>query len=93
MNDFALNTLNIASIGLAFVAFLVCLLVWFFLNRASVRANEQVLLLNELLEQQKKQTEILMRLGQGQSGKTAEDDTKAGPDGDPALFKDFIAER
>jgi uncharacterized membrane protein len=91
MNEFALNTLNIASIGLALLALLVCLLVWFFLNRASVRANEQVLLLNELLEQQKKQTEILMRLGQG--GKTTEDDTKTVPDGDPTLFKDFIAER
>ncbi len=91
MNELALNTLNFATIGLALLALLVCLLVWFFLNRASVRANEQVLLLNELLEQQKKQTEILMRLGQG--GKTTEDDTKTGPDGDPTLFKDFIAER
>ena len=90
MNEFGLNTLNLASIGLSLLAFIVGLLVWFFLNRASVRANEQIMLLNELLEQQKKQTEILMRLGRNAS---ADSDPKTASTGEPVLFKDFIAER
>ncbi len=90
MNDFELNTFNIASLGLSLLAVIVGLLVWFFLNRASVRANEQIMLLNELLEQQKKQTEILMRLGRANA---PENDAKALPAGEPGMFKDFIAER
>ena len=90
MNDFGLNTINIASIGLFLLIFIIGLFVWFFLNRASVRANEQIMLLNELLEQQKKQTEILMRLGQVNS---PQNDAKGLPTGEPGLFKDFIAER
>ncbi|WP_253073310.1 YebO family protein [Sodalis ligni] len=65
-------------------------MVWFFLNRASVRANEQIMLLNELLEQQKKQTELLMRLGQMNS---PQNDAKVPAAGEPIMFKDFIAER
>ncbi|WP_213993670.1 YebO family protein [Sodalis sp. dw_96] len=90
MNDFGLNTANLASMGLFFLIFVIGLIVWFFLNRASVRANEQITLLNELLEQQKKQTEILIRLGQGNSPQT---DAKASSASDPVMFKDFIAER
>ncbi|TKI08205.1 YebO family protein [Martelella alba] len=90
MNEFGLNTLNLASLGLSLVTFLIGLLVWYFLNRASVRANEQIRLLNELLEQQKRQTEILARLGRHS---TADEETKTPPAGEPALFKDFIAER
>ncbi|XBS68309.1 YebO family protein [Acerihabitans sp. KWT182] len=90
MNDFGLNTLNIGVIALFLFVFCIGLLVWFFLNRASVRANEQITLLNELLEQQKKQTELLMRLGQAGS---SQNDAKAPPAGEPVTFKDFIAER
>ncbi len=90
MNDFGLNTLNIASMGLILLFFIIGLVVWFFLNRASVRANEQIMLLNELLEQQKKQTELLMRLGQMNS---PQNDAKTSSAGEPIIFKDFIAER
>lgn len=46
--------------GIAFA--LVGLIAWFYVNRASVRANEQVRLLQALLEEQKKQTAMLQRL-------------------------------
>ncbi|WP_413738695.1 YebO family protein [Sodalis sp. RH21] len=90
MNEFGLNTVNIASVALCLIAFIFCLVFWFFLNRASVRANEQIVLLNELLEQQKKQTEILQRLGQGAN---PDNGVKAFPASEPIMFKDFIAER
>ncbi|CAK8741027.1 hypothetical protein SODG_004455 [Sodalis praecaptivus] len=35
------------------------------MNRASVKANEQIALLTELLEQQKQQTELLAKLTRG----------------------------
>ncbi|MCW2473688.1 MULTISPECIES: YebO family protein [unclassified Symbiopectobacterium] len=37
-------------------------LVWFFVNRASVRANEKIRLLQEILEQQRLQTALLQSL-------------------------------
>lgn len=37
-------------------------LVWFFVNRASVRANEKIRLLHEILEQQRIQTALLQTL-------------------------------
>ena len=46
--------------GIAFA--LAGLIAWFYVNRASVRANEQVRLLQALLEEQKKQTAMLQRL-------------------------------
>jgi len=90
MNDFGLNTLNVASVALCFIAFIIFLVIWYFLNRASVRANEQIVLLNELLEQQKIQTELLKRLGQGAA---PDQGVKAFPGSEPSMFKDFIAER
>ncbi|NDL62509.1 YebO family protein [Acerihabitans arboris] len=90
MNEFGFDTVNIASMAIAVVTFIVCLVVWFYLNRASVRANEQISLLNELLEQQKKQTELLLRLGQGNN---PDSDAKTLPTGESIMFKDFIAER
>ena len=41
---------------------LMGLIVWFFVNRASVRASEQIRLLEALLEEQKKQNALLQRL-------------------------------
>lgn len=38
------------------------LLLWFFVNRASSRSNEQIELLQSLLDQQKRQTALLRRL-------------------------------
>ncbi|GLR09123.1 hypothetical protein COO59_02850 [Mixta theicola] len=48
--------------GIAFAV--VGLIAWFFVNRASVRASEQIRLLEALLEEQKKQNAILHQLTQ-----------------------------
>ncbi|HCB1497918.1 YebO-like protein [Klebsiella oxytoca] len=53
---------NLASVALSVVLLLVGLLLWFFVNRASSRANEQVVLLQALLDQQKRQNALLRRL-------------------------------
>lgn len=90
MNVFGFDTANLASLALSFVVFIICLVGWFYLNRASIRANEQISLLNQLLEQQKKQTELLSRLGHDN---IPDHGAKLLPGGEPATFKDFIAER
>lgn len=58
--------------GIAFA--LVGLIAWFFVNRASVRASEQIRLLEALLEEQKKQNAILHRLTQQATSSEEESD-------------------
>ncbi|ELY4157519.1 YebO family protein [Cronobacter turicensis] len=60
MNDIVNSgALNVASLAISLFGALVA---WFFINRASVRANQQVELLEALLEQEKRQTALLRRL-------------------------------
>lgn len=49
---------------IVFIMLVVCFvaLVWFFVMRASVRANEQIRLLQEIAEQQRAQTALLKLL-------------------------------
>lgn len=47
---------------------LIGLLVWFVINRASVRANEQIRLLEALLDEQKRQNQLLKKLVEAQPG-------------------------
>ena len=56
------GALNLASLALSFLLLLVGLVLWFFVNRASSRANEQIELLESLLDQQKRQNALLRRL-------------------------------
>ena len=51
------GVMNIASLVL-----LIGLILWFFINRASSRTNEQIELLEALLDQQKRQNALLRRL-------------------------------
>ena len=53
---------SLASLALSVVLLLVGLLLWFFVNRASSRSNEQIELLQSLLDQQKRQNALLRRL-------------------------------
>lgn len=59
------------------------------MNCASVKANEQIALLTELLEQQKQQTELLAKLTRRDRLNPASTPVT----GEPIMFKDFIAER
>ncbi|WP_276851352.1 YebO family protein [Enterobacter oligotrophicus] len=54
--------LSIASLAIALVILVVGLVLWFFVNRASSRTNEQIELLEALLDQQKRQNALLRRL-------------------------------
>ncbi|ENA0608393.1 YebO family protein [Enterobacter bugandensis] len=54
--------LSMASLVVSLVVLVVGLVLWFFVNRASSRTNEQIELLEALLDQQKRQTALLRRL-------------------------------
>lgn len=56
------GVLNLASLLLSVVILVVGLALWFFVNRASSRSNEQIELLEALLDQQKRQNALLRRL-------------------------------
>ncbi|MGR5945956.1 YebO family protein [Enterobacter sp. C4G1] len=54
--------LSMASLVISLVIMVVGLVLWFFVNRASSRTNEQIELLEALLDQQKRQNALLRRL-------------------------------
>ncbi len=55
--------------GVVTVLVIIGLIAWFFVNRASVKANQQIQLLEALLEEQKKQNTLLRRLTDSVAGK------------------------
>jgi len=59
MYDLGFGPNSLVSLVVAVLALLVGLWIWFLVNRASVRANEQIRLLQEIAEQQRQQTELL----------------------------------
>ncbi len=69
MNDLASGAMGMVSLGFTAGFIVVGLLAWFFINRASVRANEQIHLLEALLEEQKRQNALLIRLTDTLAGK------------------------
>lgn len=74
MNDLVSSgALNLASLALSFLLLLVGLVLWFFVNRASSRANEQIELLEALLDQQKRQNALLRRLCEANEPEKTED--------------------
>ncbi|MDH2066134.1 YebO family protein [Pantoea sp. GD03673] len=68
MNELAANSGPLVSYGLLVIVLIVAFVAWFFVNRASVRAGEQIRLLESLLEEQKKQNQLLRRLIELQPG-------------------------
>ncbi|MCQ8227949.1 MULTISPECIES: YebO family protein [Pantoea] len=62
MNELAANTSPLFNYGVLAIIILVAFIVWFFVNRASVRASEQIRLLEAVIEEQKKQNVLLRRL-------------------------------
>ncbi|MEM6050188.1 YebO family protein [Erwinia sp. P7711] len=69
MNDLANGAVGLASMGFTAALVIVGLIAWFFINRASVRASQQVQLLEALLEEQKRQNVLLRRLTDSVAGK------------------------
>ncbi|WP_425591539.1 YebO family protein [Brenneria roseae] len=88
-----MNILEMVFIALVVV---LVMLVWFFINRASVRANEQIKLLHEIVEQQRQQLALLnMLVPQEVREEKAEDaDALQIQERDDVLaFKNVIPER
>nr|WP_240355137.1 YebO family protein [Pectobacterium brasiliense] len=74
---------------------LLAALVWFFVNRASVRANEQVKLLQDIVEQQRQQLALLKKLLPQDAEKSEPETFAAERDRDDVelTFKSVIPER
>ncbi|AUX72907.1 YebO family protein [Erwinia pyrifoliae] len=62
MNELTSGATAIASTVIIVIMVIVSLVAWFFVNRVSVRANQQIQLLESLLAEQKRQNLLLHRL-------------------------------
>ena len=90
MFDLAMGQSSLASLVLCVLFILLFLLLWFVVNRASVRANQQIQLLQEIAEQQRQQTELLKILAAQVKGSTPKEPEEE----DSALsLRGFIPER
>ncbi|MGB9096912.1 YebO family protein [Erwinia sp.] len=69
MNEMTNGAMGLASMGFSVALVIVGLIAWFFVNRASVKASQQVQLLEALLEEQKRQNVLLRRLTDSVAGK------------------------
>lgn len=87
--------LNMASLMISLVVLLVGLVIWFFVNRASSRTNEQIELLEALLDQQKRQNALLRRLCEANEPeeKASAKDAVAEDNTDQDDFIRLVAER
>lgn len=74
-----LNTgvLSMASLVISVVLLVVGLVLWFFVNRASSRTNEQIELLETLVDLQKRQNALLRRLCEANEPDVEEEDKPA----------------
>ncbi|MFJ5338425.1 YebO family protein [Pectobacterium sp. CHL-2024] len=87
--------MNILEVVFVLLIVLLAVLVWFFVNRASVRANEQVKLLQEIVEQQRQQLALLKKLLPQNAEKSEPETLAAERDRDDVelTFKSVIPER
>lgn len=94
MNELNVGVINIASLAISLSVLIVGLVLWFFVNRASSRANEQVALLEALLDQQKRQNALLRRLCEANEPQEEKKVTSpAAQDDDEDDFVRLVAER
>ena len=87
------GALSLASLAVSVVILVVGLVLWFFVNRASSRTNEQIELLEALLDQQKRQNALLRRLCEAnEPEKEAEPAVVTATDEDHDIIR-LVAER
>lgn len=95
MNEINNGAMDMVSAGIVALLVIIGLVVWFFVNRASVKASQQVqlleALLEALLEEQKRQNAMLRRLTDAVAGK--EQGAAAKDDADSKDFTRLIPER
>lgn len=87
------GAINLASLVVSLVVLVAGLLLWFFVNRASSRTNEQIELLESLLDQQKRQTALLRRLCEANEPEKDEPEQKPSVQADGDDFIRLVAER
>ncbi|MBK0000182.1 MULTISPECIES: YebO family protein [Erwiniaceae] len=85
MNEMVNDVQGLTSTALIMALVIIGLVVWFFVNRASVRANQQIQLLEALLEEQKRQNALLRKLTEN-----AADKAQPEPAPEDDAEKDFI---
>ncbi|PRD13941.1 YebO family protein [Pantoea coffeiphila] len=85
MNEMVNDVQGLTSTALIMALVIIGLVVWFFVNRASVRANQQIHLLEALLEEQKRQNALLRKLTENAADKAQPEQA---PEDDAE--KDFI---
>ncbi|MFP1921367.1 YebO family protein [Lonsdalea quercina] len=78
---------------LVMLIILLALVVWFFVNRASVRANEQIRLLQEIVKQQKKQLALMQTLIPVHPSAEPVQEAKQEDDDTDVYFRNVIPER
>lgn len=87
------DSINIVPLAVSVAVLLLVIVLWFFINRASVRASEQIALLEELVDLQKRQNSLLRRLCEAnESEPVVENSREAIQDGDDSLVG-MVAER
>ncbi|MEI2628962.1 YebO family protein [Erwinia aphidicola] len=91
MNEINNGAMDMVSAGIVALLVIIGLVVWFFVNRASVKASQQVQLLEALLEEQKRQNAMLRRLTDAVAGK--EQGAAAKDNADSKDFTRLIPER
>ncbi|MTD25679.1 YebO family protein [Erwinia sorbitola] len=91
MNEMTTGAMDIASMSVAVALVIIGLVAWFFVNRASVKANQQIQLLEALLDEQKRQNIMLRRLTDAVAGK--EQAAKASDESEDKDFTRLIPER
>lgn len=91
------GVLTFTSLIVSVVVLIVGLVLWFFVNRASSRTNEQIEqieLLEALLDQQKRQNALLRRLCEAnEPEKVAEAESEAKPQEEDDDIIRLVAER
>ncbi|MFP1742746.1 YebO family protein [Lonsdalea quercina] len=84
---------NMLEMVLVMLIILLALVVWFFVNRASVRANEQIRLLQEIVKQQKKQLALMQALIPVPPSAEPVQEVKQEDDDTDVYFRNVIPER
>lgn len=93
MNEMGFSALNIMPLAISLVTLIVGLVLWFFVNRSSSRANDQIALLEELVDLQKRQNALLRRLCEANEPESEQKTAVAAQEDNDDDFVRLVAER
>ncbi|WP_336982371.1 MULTISPECIES: YebO family protein [unclassified Cedecea] len=93
MNELGVSALSIMPLAISLVTLILGLVLWFFVNRSSSRANEQIALLEELVDLQKRQNALLRRLCEANEPEPEHKPTAKAEEENDDDFVRLVAER